>query len=126
MSRFKIISTDKKARTGILETPHGAIKTPVFMPVGTQASVKSIDSSDLMTMDAPVILANIYHLLLRPGIQTISSFGGIHSFMNWNRPVLTDSGGFQLFSLNHLSKIEGDSVKAVSYTHLTLPTSDLV
>ena len=115
MSRFKIISTEKKARTGILETPHGSIKTPVFMPVGTQASVKSIDSSDLMTMDAPVILANIYHLLLRPGIQTISSFGGIHSFMNWNRPVLTDSGGFQLFSLNHLSKIEGDSVKVKSY-----------
>ena len=115
MSHFQIISTEKKARTGILKTPHGSIKTPVFMPVGTQASVKSIDSTDLMNMDAPIILANIYHLLLRPGIQTISSFGGIHSFMNWNRPLLTDSGGFQLFSLSHLTKIEGDSVKVKSY-----------
>ena len=115
MSHFQIISTENKARTGILKTAHGSINTPVFMPVGTQASVKSIDCADLINMNAPIILTNIYHLLLRPGIQTISSFGGIHSFMNWNRPVLTDSGGFQLFSLSHLTKIEGDSVKVKSY-----------
>ncbi|MFA4830607.1 MAG: tRNA guanosine(34) transglycosylase Tgt [Patescibacteria group bacterium] len=94
-------SSDCLARTGIIHTAHGDIETPVFMPVGTQATVKALDSDDLKNLDAPVILANTYHLHLRPGENLIAELGGLHKFMNWDRPILTDSGGFQVFSLQH-------------------------
>lgn len=98
---FEIIHEDKKtgARAGILHTPHGDIHTPVFMPVGTQATVKSLDQTDLTNLGAEIILANTYHLHLRPGEELITEKGGLHKFMNWPKPILTDSGGFQVFSL---------------------------
>jgi queuine tRNA-ribosyltransferase len=99
-----------KARTGILKTKHGEIKTPVFMPVGTRASVKSLMQSDLEEMEASIILGNTYHLYLRPGHDLIDSLGGLHKFMSWERPILTDSGGFQVFSLADLNKITDDGV----------------
>ena len=102
MSFFTITHQDKHslARTGVIHTAHGDIETPVFMPVGTQATVKSLDSADLENLDAQIILANTYHLHLRPGEDIINDCGGLHKFMNWNRPILTDSGGFQVFSLS--------------------------
>ncbi|MEK7102091.1 MAG: tRNA guanosine(34) transglycosylase Tgt [Patescibacteria group bacterium] len=98
---FELIHEDKKtgARAGVLHTAHGDVPTPCFMPVGTQASVKALDAKDMETLDAPIMLANTYHLHLRPGEDTIAKLGGLHKFMNWNRPILTDSGGFQVFSL---------------------------
>jgi queuine tRNA-ribosyltransferase/7-cyano-7-deazaguanine tRNA-ribosyltransferase len=98
---FEIIKKDKKtkARVGIIKTPHGEIETPIFIPVGTQASVKSIDPRQLREMGAQVILANTYHLHLRPGEDVIKKFGGLAKFMSWNGPMMTDSGGFQVFSL---------------------------
>ncbi len=101
MNLFTITHKDKhsQARTGIIHTDHGDIQTPIFMPVGTQATVKSLDSQDIANLDAQIILANTYHLHLRPGEERIASVGGIHKFMNWKKPVLTDSGGFQVFSL---------------------------
>lgn len=101
MNFFEITSksTECAARTGVIHTDHGDIETPCFMPVGTQATVKTLDSEDLKTLDPEVILANTYHLHLRPGADLIAEFGGIHKFMNWNGPILTDSGGFQVFSL---------------------------
>ncbi|MBU0597278.1 tRNA guanosine(34) transglycosylase Tgt [Patescibacteria group bacterium] len=102
---FKIThkSTDCQARAGIIHTDHGDIETPIFMPVGTQATVKSLDSNDLENLNAQIILANTYHLHLRPGEDLIAEQGGLHKFMNWNRPILTDSGGFQVFSLQHVN-----------------------
>ena len=98
---FKLQHQDKKthARAGVIRTAHGDIETPVFMPVGTQATVKTLDSQDLENLGAEIILGNTYHLHLRPGEDVIAKAGGIHKFMNWNKPVLTDSGGFQVFSL---------------------------
>ncbi len=93
------------ARAGTLHTPHGPVQTPIFMPVGTQASVKALSQEDLREINAQIILANAYHLYLRPGIPILEQAGGIHSFMNWDRPILTDSGGFQIFSLSALNKI---------------------
>jgi queuine tRNA-ribosyltransferase len=102
------------ARTGILKTPHGQIHTPVFMPVGTAATVKSLSPDDLTSLGAEIILANNYHLYLRPGFRDVKKLGGIHKFMGWNRPVLTDSGGFQVQSLGrsdvNLVKITSDGV----------------
>lgn len=88
-----------RARTGIIHTDHGNIETPIFMPVGTQGTVKSLDFVDLKNLEAQIILGNTYHLHLRPGEDLIAQFGGLHKFMNWDRPILTDSGGFQVFSL---------------------------
>jgi len=98
---FKLQHKDKKtrARAGVIKTSHGEIKTPVFMPVGTQATVKTLDSADIENLGAEIILGNTYHLHLRPGEDLVQSAGGIHGFMNWDKPVLTDSGGFQVFSL---------------------------
>lgn len=90
---------DTRARTGIIHTDHGDIETPIFMPVGTQGTVKSLDFEDLKNLEAQIILGNTYHLHLRPGEDLIAQFGGLHKFMNWDRPILTDSGGFQVFSL---------------------------
>lgn len=106
MSFFDVTSksTECAARTGVIHTAHGDIKTPCFMPVGTQATVKTLDSQDLKTLDPEVILANTYHLHLRPGEDIIAKFGGLHKFMNWDGPILTDSGGFQVFSLSREKK----------------------
>ena len=101
MKFFEITSqsSKSKARTGVMHTDHGDVETPCFMPVGTQATVKTLDSQDLEVLDPEVILANTYHLHLRPGEDLIADFGGLHKFMNWKGPILTDSGGFQVFSL---------------------------
>ena len=99
-----------KARTGLLTTVHGEIHTPMFMPVGTHGSVKSMSPRDLEEVGAEIILGNTYHLYLRPGDKHIAGLGGLHSFMSWNKPVLTDSGGFQVFSLGQLSKMSEEGV----------------
>ncbi|MBI2021592.1 tRNA guanosine(34) transglycosylase Tgt [Candidatus Daviesbacteria bacterium] len=98
-SSFKVLGKDKNARAGVLKTAHGEVKTPVFMPIGTQGSVKALSPDDLKEAGAQVILGNTYHLYLRPGSKVIKKMGGLHKFMNWDRPILTDSGGFQVFSL---------------------------
>ncbi|MDD3862073.1 MAG: tRNA guanosine(34) transglycosylase Tgt [Candidatus Gracilibacteria bacterium] len=102
MFEFKIKKTakDSLARSGVFTTPHGKIQTPIFMPVGTKATVKTLSQSDLEKLDAEIILANTYHLFLRPGEALIKKMGGLHKWMNWNRPLLTDSGGYQVFSLS--------------------------
>ena len=124
MDFFTITHKDKTtfARTGILQTAHGSIDTPVFMPVGTKATVKSLDRTDLENLDARIILANTYHLHLRPGENLIADFKGLHNFMNWSRPILTDSGGFQVFSLGQgdgkqgkLVDIDDDGVTFTSH-----------
>lgn len=117
MSFFELIHEDKHtgARAGIMHTDHGDIPTPVFMPVGTQATVKTLDQTDLLTLDPKIILANNYHLHLRPGEETVAQAGGLHKFMHWDRPILTDSGGFQVFSLGlqKEKKQTGDQGKLV-------------
>lgn len=112
MFKYELIKEDKKtgARRGRIHTPHGTIETPIFMPVGTQATVKSMDQDDLKNMNAQIILGNTYHLYLRPGMDIMKQAGGLHKFMNWDRPILTDSGGFQVFSLNDLRKITEEGV----------------
>lgn len=102
--------SDTDARTGRLRLPHGTVSTPVFMPVGTQASVKSLDSRELRELGVEILLGNTYHLYLRPGTEVLDTFGGIHRFMRWDRPVLTDSGGFQIFSLSALNKVSEEGV----------------
>ncbi|MSU76025.1 tRNA guanosine(34) transglycosylase Tgt [Patescibacteria group bacterium] len=97
--KFSVTSKSGKARTGLLTTPHGKVRTPAFIPVGTQATVKTVDPDDLKTLGAEIVLANTYHLYLRPGTALIKKTGGLHNFMNWDGPILTDSGGFQVFSL---------------------------
>lgn len=99
MKKFKILHKDGKARVGQLKTAHGVIETPEFNPVGTQATVKALTPKDLKEIGVQMILANTYHLMLRPGANLIEKFGGLHKFMNWDRPIMTDSGGFQVFSL---------------------------
>jgi len=107
---FKIISTDGSARRGVIETRRGRINTPSFMPVGTHGTVKAMSPDELKTLGAEIILGNTYHLYLRPGIDVISRLGGLHTFMNWDRPILTDSGGYQVFSLSAFRKIEPNGV----------------
>jgi queuine tRNA-ribosyltransferase len=92
-------AVDGAARSGVLRTPHGDVRTPAFIPVGTRAAVKAVDSDDLVSAGAEIVLANTYHLMLRPGAELIGDLGGLHDFMSWDRPILTDSGGFQIFSL---------------------------
>ncbi len=104
------------ARAGSLQTPHGTVDTPLFMPVGTQATVKAITPEELHGLGAGMILANTYHLYLRPGVDLIRRFGGLHAFMGWNDPVLTDSGGYQVFSLAHLRRVTDDG--AVFRSHI--------
>ncbi len=117
---FQIIhkDTDSKARTGIMHTDHGDIETPIFMPVGTQGTVKTLDQTDLHNINAQIILGNTYHLHLRPGEGVLDVQGGLHKFMNWDRPILTDSGGFQVFSLGlqKEKKAVQDQGKLVSIT----------
>ena len=104
-----------RARLGTLETPHGTVDTPQFMPVGTQATVKSLTPGDLSTAGTQIILANTYHLSLRPGHERIAALGGLHRFMGWDGPILTDSGGFQVFSLAHLTTVDDDGVTFASH-----------
>ncbi len=114
---FELLHVDKHtgARRGRLHTPHGVIETPIFMPVGTQASVKTMSPDELKDCGAQIILSNTYHLHLRPGEQLIQKTGGLHKFMNWDRPILTDSGGFQVFSLASLRKLEEYGVEFRSH-----------
>ena len=107
---YKIENKDGKARAGVITTPHGEIETPVFMPVGTQATVKTMSKEELIDIGSEIILGNTYHLYLRPNDELIARLGGLHKFMNWDRPILTDSGGFQVFSLGSLRKIKEEGV----------------
>ncbi len=110
MFEFDISKTEGKARLGRLITPHGQVATPAFMPVGTAATVKGVTPDQLRAVGAQMILANTYHLLLRPGPQTVAKLGGLHKMMGWDGPILTDSGGYQVFSLAHLRKIDDHAV----------------
>lgn len=115
---YELLHIDKNsgARRGVVHTPHGDIQTPIFMPVGTQATVKAMTPEELKEMvEAQIILANTYHLFLRPGHELIKEAGGVHKFMNWDRPILTDSGGFQVFSLGALRKITEEGVEFRSH-----------
>jgi len=110
--KFELLKECEKtgARAGILHTPHGDIETPIFMPVGTQATVKTMSPEELKEIGAQIIVSNTYHLYLRPGHELVKKAGGLHSFMNWDRPILTDSGGFQVFSLGDLRTITDEGV----------------
>ena len=103
---FELITQDGKARLGKIYTPRGEINTPTFMPVGTQGTVKGIFIDDILNTNTQIILGNTYHLLLRPGIEVLEKFKGLHAFMNWNKPILTDSGGYQIMSLSKFNKID--------------------
>src|SRR5215471_17026145 len=103
---FQLLHQDGAARAGLLTTPHGPVETPVFMPVGTQATVKGLTPQMVADAGAQIILGNTYHLALRPGDELIRDLGGLHRFMGWDRPILTDSGGFQVFSLASQVKID--------------------
>ncbi len=116
-SYYTLLKKSEKsfARLGKLETAHGEIPTPIFMPVGTRATVKAMSPEELEKLDAKIILGNTYHLFLRPGDELIAKAGGLHTFENWNRPILTDSGGFQVFSLSPLRKMKPDGVEFASH-----------
>jgi queuine tRNA-ribosyltransferase len=116
-SLFTLLHRDTScgARLGSLNTLHGAIETPIFMPVGTNATVKAMTPEDLLAVNAQIILSNTYHLYLRPGHRLVEQLGGLHSFMNWQRPILTDSGGFQVFSLGELRTISEEGVRFQSH-----------
>ena len=126
---YELLHIDKNtgARRGVIHTPHGDIQTPIFMPVGTQATVKSMTPEELKENGAQIILGNTYHLHFRPGDEIVKDAGGLHKFMNWDKPILTDSGGFQVFSLSALRKINEDGVEFTSELdgskHLFTPES---
>ncbi len=117
MADFEILHQDthSAARLGLLTLAHGQVETPVFMPVGTAGAVKGITPEQLKETGASIVLANTYHLMLRPGIETIEKLGGLHKFMAWDKPILTDSGGYQVFSLSSLTKIDDDGVEFASH-----------
>ena len=123
--RFDLLKTDGVARAGRLSTPHGVVETPAFMPVGTQGSVKSLTPEDLRQIGAQILLANTYHLFLRPGHRVIAELGGLHHFMAWEGPILTDSGGFQVYSLASLGTVTEEGVRFRSHLdgaeHLLTP-----
>src|SRR5215471_9766111 len=112
--RFAITHTDGAARAGRLELAHGAVETPVFMPVGTYGSVKAMSPAELVEIGAEIVLGNTFHLWLRPGLDVIAAHGGLHRFMGWRGPILTDSGGYQVFSLGSLRKISEEGVRFAS------------
>ena len=115
--KYNLLKKDEtsSARLGLIETEHGNINTPIFMPVGTRGSVKAMDPDELKSIGAEIILGNTYHLNLRPGMEIIREAGGLHKFMNWDRPILTDSGGYQVFSLTKLRKMHKDGVEFASH-----------
>src|SRR5512136_2404834 len=125
--RFEIIKKDRfsRARLGRVETDHGSFTTPAFLPVGTQGTVKSLTPEEMVEIGVEAILSNTYHLYLRPGHETVGRLGGLHAFIYWERPILTDSGGFQIFSLGSLRKISEDGVTFKSHidgsTHFLSP-----
>ena len=131
MSNFKIVATSDttRARAGVLQTAHGEVKTPVFMPVGTLGTVKSLSPQELMECGTQIVLGNTYHLYLRPGCDVIRRFSGLHGFMCWDRPILTDSGGFQVFSLAKLGKITDQGAFFQSHvdgsSHLLTPEKSI-
>jgi len=112
---FRVEAECGSARAGVLRTPHGAVLTPCFMPVGTRAAVKGVCREDLLAAGAQMVLCNTYHLYLRPGVEVISRLGGLHKFMNWSGPILTDSGGFQVYSLADLRKVTDEGVEFRSH-----------
>ena len=114
---FELITQDDKSRLGKIHTPKGIIDTPAFMPVGTQGTVKGIFTDDILKTNTQIILGNTYHLLLRPGIEVLNKFNGLHNFMNWNKPILTDSGGYQIMSLSKFNKID-KKIGAIFSSHL--------
>lgn len=122
---FRLISTDGAARRGEIATPHGRVQTPAFMPVGTQATVKAVTPDELAKTGAEIVLGNTYHLMLRPGAERVAALGGLHRFMNWQKPILTDSGGFQVMSLSTLRRIDEQAVTFRSHidgaTHVLSP-----
>lgn len=122
---FEILKTAGRARVGKLHTNHGIVETPAFMPVGTHGAVKTLSPDEILQSGAQMILSNTYHLYLRPGLEVLSKVGGLHRFMGWNGPILTDSGGFQVMSLSPLRKISGDGVTFKSHldgsTHFLSP-----
>lgn len=115
MEYFELQAQSGQARAGKIHTEHGVIETPIFMPVGTRASVKSTTQEQLEEMDAHIILGNTYHLFLRPGHEVIDKLGGLHKFMSWDRPILTDSGGYQVFSLSDMNKVSEEGVRFQSH-----------
>jgi queuine tRNA-ribosyltransferase len=126
---FQLLGTQEKARVGKFYTPHGEIPTPIFAPVGTQATVKAVTPSQLEEIGANLVLANTYHLYLRPGDDLVKELGGLHVFMHWDKPILTDSGGFQVFSLAKSRKIDDDGVTFKSHvdgsTHRITPEKSI-
>jgi queuine tRNA-ribosyltransferase len=122
---FRILARDGRARSAILQTPHGEVATPVFMPVGTQATVKATTPEQLREAGVSLLLANTYHLYLRPGDEIVAELGGLHSFMGWDRAILTDSGGYQVFSMRSIREVDGDGVTFKSHldgsTHRLTP-----
>jgi len=112
---FLLQGCDGSARIGLINTAHGQIKTPAFMPVGTAATVKAIKNVDIVNSGADIILGNTYHLMLRPGADLIEKAGGLHKFMSWSKPILTDSGGFQVMSLSKIRKINDEGVEFSSH-----------
>jgi queuine tRNA-ribosyltransferase len=129
MSFFKLQGKSKNARAGVIHTSHGDIETPIFMPVGTRASVKALWQEDLEALAAQIILGNTYHLYLRPGHELIERQGGLHKFMSWDKPILTDSGGYQVFSLSKLNKVSEEGVTFQSHidgsSHLLSPEKSM-
>ncbi|MBB63703.1 MAG: tRNA guanosine(34) transglycosylase Tgt, partial [Waddliaceae bacterium] len=113
--RVEKVAEGTRARLGSIETEHGTIQTPIFMPVGTRAAVKTVTNEQLKDIGAQIILGNTYHLMLKPGMEIMEKAGGLHRFMNWDRPILTDSGGFQVFSLSKLNKISEEGVRFRSH-----------
>src|SRR5512146_104359 len=115
MFEFTLDARSSAARAGTLTLPHGVVETPCFMPVGTQGSVRALSPHDLRAVGAQIVLANTYHLHVRPGEQVVAELGGLHRFMAWDRPLLTDSGGFQVFSLEGFRRVDEDGVEFQSH-----------
>jgi queuine tRNA-ribosyltransferase len=112
--RFQVLRTDGEARRGVLELAHGRVDTPAFMPVGTYGTVKAMSPEELAALGAQIVLGNTFHLWLRPGLEVIGKHGGLHRFMGWDQPILTDSGGFQVFSLATMRKLSEEGVQFAS------------
>ena len=129
MSFFQLEAQSGSARAGRIYTSHGVIETPIFMPVGTRASVKTLWQEDLESLNAQIILGNTYHLYLKPGHELVERMGGLHQFMSWPRPILTDSGGYQVFSLSDINKLTEEGVTFQSHidgsSHLITPEKSM-